>query len=345
MDRPVRLPIMAQSGNTAEKGFMSIINQVRDLAVWAGEVCAPRADRLPRHALGMVDGQPVRLSAERGGYTQDRPAKPGDRFPIFVHTEQILAGTFSINDEAILHGSGPARIDLARRCPFPLEQAAWGLARKPTGWQNGAPWHFAALPRTRLDAMRAKLSEAGATPTGAFAVVDGAPVALTNAPLRTSRSLIAAGASATVAAVIAVASITYSTNRLEAEANARLDTARAALDEAEANAAAALAARTAASMPIEAAKAVQALLNNAPPAGAILAALTDATNDQAHVRRLRIAPGRIEGEFIAPDAAALAVALGKTAPFSSARLKTAARTDASTKLQAATLEIAVEPMQ
>ncbi len=320
---------------------MNSLRHIRDLAGWAVATCGlgPTA-RPDATALGVVAGEAVRLRLCDGRYVVDGPVLPGARGALFIQPDQALAGTFILEGEAMLHGIGPARIELSRRCPFPLEQAAWGLMRKPEVWVAGAPWMFAALPQSRLAALRQTVQAAGGDPGPAFTLIDGLRIDLSGAP-RTPVLPLAAAGLVLIAAGAAALSISIGAQEMETAAEARLSTARSALDRAEAAAAAAATAREDAAAPIRAAAAVHEYLTTNPPAGAALVTLTAATGDEAHLRRLRVAPGRLEGEFIAPDAAALAAQLGAVPPFSAARLKTAAQTDAATGLQAATLDIAI----
>ncbi|MFN3261745.1 MAG: hypothetical protein ACE37J_14410 [Pikeienuella sp.] len=129
--------------------------------------------------------------------------------------------------------------------------------------------------------------------------------------------------------------------RIEARAEARLAEARAALDAAEARGGGAAAV---AKPPRRSAPAAARALLAARRPPRRLAALAAATPDEAHALRLRINPGRVEGEFAAPDAAALAAALAEAPGFSGARLRTGARA-AEAGLQRAAIELTPEPRE
>lgn len=310
-----------------------------DLFVWLGEALSP-APRPPARALGLEDGAPVLLVWRDGGYRAERPAGPRDRAPLRLGSEDALTGRFETAPEAALHGAAGARVEAARRCPFPLSDALWSVERAPEAWGDGAPWRFAAAPLTKAGAVRGAVAAAGATPGAAFAMVEGAPVFL---PRSAPKAIYAAAGLALLAAVAAAASVTFAAARMEAEAESRLSDARIALAADEAAAARAAAARQAAAAPMRDAEAAAAILAAAPSVGAALIALTEAVGDDAHLRRLAIRPGVAEGEFAAPDAAALAAALTAADAFGAARLKSPARADASSGLQRAVLEVALRP--
>ena len=155
---------------------------------------------------------------------------------------------------------------------------------------------------------------------------------------RPPRLILATSAIALAAAATAAFSLNYGAASIEGAAQNRLSEARRALADAEALAAAAETRREAAAGPLRQAQIVGATLDRAPSVVGRLAALAEATPDNAYIKRLNMGPELISGEFIAPDAAALAVKIGDVPVFSSARLKGAARAESET-LQRATLEI------
>lgn len=312
---------------------------IKDFFAWLGEMLGGGETRAPAAvALGVRDGAPVRLRWSGAGYDVERAAAAGDAGPLFLDDSQALGAAFETSEEAALHGADGARIEAAKRCPFPLESAAWRLSRAPQPWRAGAPWRLVAIQTTRLASITQALRAVGARPGATFAFVDGAPVALT--PTRGARLPAAFGLGALLLAAAGAISIEIGAGRIEAAAEARLAAARAALDQAEAAANDAATRREAEAAPIEAARAGDALLAAAPAAGRALSALAAALDDTAHARRLRISPGAIEAEIVAPDAAALAAEIGAAPAFRSARLKTAAQVDATSGLQRAVLDIA-----
>lgn len=323
---------------------MSVLRQIGDFFQWMVEVCtAPPARPLPPHALGVSDGEPVIFRLAGADYIVERAATAQDAAPLFLSDNNALKVTFEVTGEAMTWGQNPARIEAAKRCPFPLDQAHSSLTRQQKAWEGGAPWLFIAAQRTRLQTIKDSVQSIGAKPGLPFVTYEGSMIAL--APHRRPWGVIVSGTIAAIAAVVAIVAVnTVDSGRIQA-AQDRLNTARAALNAAEAQATAAAAARTKAAAPIEAARAVDALLAANPAVAATLAALSEATPDTAHLQRLSIRVDTAEGEFIAPDAAALASEIGRHAAFASARLKTAARVEPQTGLQRATLEIRKDAAQ
>lgn len=323
----------AETGQDAMDG----LRRIGDLFIWFGQSFFAMAPaRAPRRALGMIEGRPTLLAREGESFKAERPARAGDAAPLFLNGDQALTLRIEVAPGASLHGAGPARLEAARRCPFPLDEARWSLTRAPEAWSDGAPWRFVAAPRNRLTALEEALREAGARPGPAFAMVGGAAQPLAPRP---PVLVIAAACLMLCALGGALVSVSLGAARIEVAAEERLTAARADLDAAETGAASAATARDDAAAPLRAAAAGRALLLSAPPAAAALARLTEATPDDAHAARLSVGPGRIEGEFIAPDAAALATTLAAAPHFVSARLRTAARAEAAGGQQRATIEI------
>lgn len=320
---------------------MSALKRLQDFFAWLGEVADGfAADAPPRRALGVEDGAVALLRREAGGYVAERPARPGDAAPLRLGDDDALVTRFFAPGEAAIHGRSAARIEAARRCPFPLDAAFWSLTPAPEAWTEGAPWRLAAAPRAKLDALRQTVAATGARPGPAFALIDGAPVTLTpNGRARRAPLVAVAAFICVIAAAGAAALVETGAARIEAEAQARLDEARGALNEAEESAARAAVIREETAAPIRAALAGDALFRSAPQAGAALVALTAAAPDDAHARRLTIRPGEASGEFIAPDAAALARALTASAAFDAVTVDGAARTDADSGLQRAVLNL------
>ena len=317
---------------------MSVALRVKDFFVWMGEMIGgPKERTPPPRALGIVDGAVSLMRWNGSGYVVERRAEPGDRLPLYLDENQALALRFEVSGEAALHGADAAEIEAARRCPFPLADAAWRLERARDAWRPGAAWRLVAAPRAKMSEATALAAGAGARADGAFAVVDGVPTRFE--PPRARLGALAAGV-ALLAGLAAFASVEIGAGRMVADAEARLEAARRALDDAERSAAEAESAREAEAAPIRAALAASAALTAAPPAGEALARLTAAVRDEAHARRLRISPRSIEGEFVSPDAAALAASLAGNEVFRAAKLKTAARVDQGTGLQRAVLDIA-----
>ena len=306
-----------------------------------GEVAASLSrSSPPARALSQCDGAPTLMRWSGDGYAPDRPASSGDAAPVLLADEDALTAVFTVEGDAALHGRDAARIEAARRSPFPLEGALWALERAPGAWEGGAVWRLAAAPAARVEAMRAALVATGARPGDPFALADGAAIPVRPGG-RARRGLLvpAAAICAVLAALGAMVSIELGASRMTDAAEARVAEARRTLAAAETAAAEAEQAREAASLPIRQARAADAMLKAAPAAGAALAALTDAAPDDAHVRRVAIRPEVIEGEFLSPDAAALARSLATSPAFARAEVDGAARTDAQSGLQRATLRI------
>ncbi|WP_340107460.1 hypothetical protein [Pikeienuella sp. HZG-20] len=317
--------------------------RIGDFFIWIGETMAAfRPARAPRRALGVAGEEALLYRFEAGRYAPLRPARAGDAAPLLLSSEQAFAMRLIIDAEAAAHGAGPARLEAARRSPFPLAEADWALSRAPEAWVEGAPWRFAAAPKRRLESLRATLRAAGARPGPAFTLLEGAPLRLAPGGPRAPRAPIWAGAGAALAVAAALLSTSLGATRIEAAAEARLAAAGALLDAAEAEAAAASGLRDAKTAPIRAAAAAKALLAAHPPAAAALAGLSAATPDAAHAVRVSIRPARVVGEFIAPDAAQLAAQLAAAPGFKAARLQGAARAEAS-GLQRATIELTLAP--
>ncbi|QIE55270.1 hypothetical protein G5B40_07255 [Pikeienuella piscinae] len=318
---------------------MSGLERIGDFFIWLGETAAALfPTRPPARALGVEAGGAALYRHAASGYVVERPAQSGDSAPLLLSSEQAFTARITVAPEAAPHGSGPARLEAARRSPVPLEEAEWALTRAPDAWDNGAPWRFAASPRRRVAALRETLRAAGARPGPAFTMVEGAPLHLTANGPRAPRLVLAAAALAVFAILGAALSAPLGAARIEAAAEARLADARAALDAAESEAAEATGRRDAATAPIRAARAGRALLASNPPAAAALARLAAATPDDAYATRLTIRPNRVEGEFSAPDAAKLAATLAATPGFAAARLRGAARA-APGGLQRAAIEL------
>ena len=317
---------------------MSGIERIRDFLRWLGEIQANLGGSdAPRQALALDDGAPVLMQRSGATYTVARPAKPGDRGPIYLSDANILSASLKVSPEAAIYGPSAARIEAAKASPFPLEDGAFALAPDPDGWSAaGAVWTLVAAPAQRIEEVRAALSQAGARPGDAFAMAGGRALRM-HAPARPRLTLIAAGLAA-VAAIGAALSVHYGAASIEAAAQTRLAEARKALSEAEARAAAAQARREDAAGPLRQAQIVGAALDQAPSVVGRLGALAAATPDNAYLKRLNIRPELITGEFISPDAASLAVKIGGDPAFASARLKGAARAEAETQ-QRATLDI------
>ncbi|MEO1612875.1 MAG: hypothetical protein AAFU55_11085, partial [Pseudomonadota bacterium] len=311
---------------------------MRDFFVWFGETMAGFSPAAPRaRAFARRYGAPAILRWRSGAYAVEREARAGDAAPILLGEDDALVVTFAVQGEAALHGREAARIEAARRCPFPLETAVWSLTRAPEPWSNdGAVWRLIAAPAAKANALREAAATDGARPGAPFSMIGGeaAPMSDGTASRRPSPTAIAAGI-ALIAAVGAAAAVEIGAARITEAANARLTEARRALAEAETRAAEAETARETAAAPIRAAMAGDALFAAVPSAGAALAALTAATPDEAHMRRATIRADAVEGEFIAPDVAALARALANAPAFAGASVEGAARTDAATGLQRA----------
>lgn len=317
---------------------MSGFERIRDFLRWLREVQTNLAGPdAPREALALEEGAPVLLQRSGATYGVLRPAKPGDRAPVFLNDNSALIAEVKVLPEAAIYGVSAARIEAAKASPFPLENGAFALTPAPSAWDEaGANWTLAAAPKQRIDEIRSALTSAGARPGDAFAMVDGMAITMGDAP--TPRMTLIAALVALIAALAAALSISYSASAIESAAQARLGEARRALSEAEAQATAAQAQREDAAGPLRQAQIVGAALDRAPSVVGRLAALSAATPDNAYLKRLNIRPELITGEFIAPDAAALAVRIGSAPAFASARLKGAARAEAETQ-QRATLDI------
>lgn len=317
---------------------MSGFEGIRDFLRWLREIQTNLGGQdAPREALALDDGAPVLLQRSGPGYAVLRTVKPGDRAPVFLSDNSALVTTVKVAPEAAIYGASAARIEAAKASPFPLEVGAFALAPDPSGWSAaGADWTLAAAPMQRIDEIRAALTAAGARPGAAFAMTGGRALMLRDPP--PPRLAIIAGVFAAVAAVAAAVSVSYGAAAIEGAAQARLAEARQALSDAEAQAATALARREDAAGPLRQAQIVGAALDRAPSVVGALGALAAATPDNAYLKRLTVRPELVSGEFIAPDAAALAVRIGADPAFASARLKGAARAEAETQ-QRATLDI------
>ncbi len=317
---------------------MSGVERIRDFGRWLREVesnlSAPKA---PRQALGLQDGAPVMLQRSGGSFEVTRAAKTGDRAPVYLNDDNALIANIQASPESAIYGPYAAKIEAARASPFPLGDGAYALTPKAASWdEQGAHWTLVAAPKQRIDEIRATLSSAGARPGAAFAMVDGRAIRF--GASRSSHMALIAALIAIIAAIGAAISVSYGAAAIESQAQSRLTDARQALGEAESKAAAAQAQREAAAGPLRQAQIVGAALARAPSVVGRLAALSSATPDDAYLKRLSIRPEIISGEFIAPDAAALAVKIGVDPLFSSARLKGSARAEAETQ-QRATLDI------
>lgn len=317
---------------------MSGIERIKDFGRWLREVesnlSAPKA---PREALGLQDGAPVSLQRSGEDFDVVRPTKAGESGPVYLNKNNTLVASIEVSPEAAVYGASAARIEAAKACPFPLEEGAYALAPDPSPWgQQGASWMLVAAPKQRIDEIRTTIVAAGARAGDAFAMMDGKAVMFGKA--RTPRLAAITGLIALAAAIGAAISVSYGAAAIENHAQARLTEARRALNAAETQAATAHAQREAAAGPLKQAQIVGAALARAPSVVGRLAALSAATPDDAYLKRLSIRPEIISGEFIAPDAAGLAVKIGTAPMFSSARLKGPARAEAETQ-QRATLDI------
>ena len=317
---------------------MSGMERIKDFGRWLREVernlSAPKA---PREALGLQDGAPVLLQRSGAAYHTARPVKAGDKAAIYLNNDNALVANIKTPPEAAIYGQSAAKIEAAKASPFPLEDGAYALTPDPSAWDtNGANWALVAAPRQRIDEIRTTLTAAGARPDDVFAMADGKAVIF--GEKQSPRLAMITGLFAVIAAIAAAISVSYGAAAIENQAQARLAEARRALGSAEAKAAAAQAQREAAASPLKQAQIVGAALARAPSVVGRLGALSAATPDDAYLKRLSIRPEIITGEFIAPDAAALAVKIGSDPLFSSARLKGSARAEAETQ-QRATLDI------
>jgi len=320
---------------------MSGLERIKDFLRWLGEVEASlSAPKPPSSAIGLIGDAPVSLTYSGGSYVESGAISPGKNAPFYISNDSVLSSNIHVKSEAAIYGVSAARIDASRACPFPIEPGASSLTPSPEAWRaNGAEWRLVAAPKDRVDEMRAKLIAAGAKPGAAFTMIDGAPVFFSGS--RRPRALIAAAAIAVVTAAMAAISITYNAAQMESAAQDRLSAARSALTEAETRAAAALTAREVAAGPLRQAQIVGAALDRAPSVADRLSALANATPDDAYLKRLMISPNLATGDFIAPDAAALATALGAAPGFKAARLKGPARAVAAGQ-QRATLDLTPE---
>ncbi|MEM8755156.1 MAG: hypothetical protein AAGF90_19495, partial [Pseudomonadota bacterium] len=206
-----------------------------DFFVWIGEALWP-APPPPKTALGRVDGRAVLLRYDGSAYAPEREARAGDRAPLLLGPTEALTGRFETAPEAALHGRAAARIEAARRCPFPLIDGAWAVERVPEAWRGGAPWRFAAAPDAKIAAAVGAVAASGAKAERAFAMVEGSALFLA---ARRSLPLGAAVAAPLAAAVVAMISHAVAEGGIGAAADEELAAARAALDAAEAEAAAA----------------------------------------------------------------------------------------------------------
>ncbi len=317
---------------------MSGIERIKDFGRWLREVESNLgAPKPPREALGLHDGAPVLLQRSGDAFDVSRPAKPGDSGPLYLSKDNALIATVQAPPEAAIYGASAAKIEAAKASPFLLEDGAYALAPTSASWgAQGARWALVAAPKQRIDEIRATLTSAGARPGKAFAMVDGKAISFGGSPA--PRIAMITAFVAIVAAIGAAISISYGASMIETRAQARLTEARQTLAAAEAKAAAAQTQREAAAGPLKQAQIVGAALARAPSVVGRLAALSAATPDDAYLKRLSIRPEIISGEFIAPDAAALAVNIAIDPLFSSARLKGSARAEADIQ-QRATLDI------
>jgi len=317
---------------------MSGIELIRDFVRWLREVESNLGSaNAPREALGLHDGSPIIMQHDGRDFSNHRLAKSGDKFPIYLNENSVLNTVIQVSSEVATYGPSAVRLEATKACPFPLEDGAFSLAPTRNAWtETGADWTLVAIPRQRIDDIKAKLTAVGARPGQGFALVDGEAVMLGEAPR--SRSTIACGLIATVAAILAAISVNYGASEIETAAQSRLNMARIELDAAEAKAADALERRETAAGPLRQAQIVGAALDRTPSVVGRLAALSTATPDDAFLKRLNIRPDSISGEFVSPDAAALAVKIGGDPAFVSARLKGSARAEADTQ-QRATLDI------
>ncbi len=321
---------------------MSGIEKISDFLRWLGEVeVSLSTAKPPAKALGVQDNAPVLLQRIGSSYEVDRPAKPGDAAPIYLSADKALTTTIRVKPEAAVYGASAARLEAAKASPFPLEEGAFAVEPAPEAWtETGAEWRLTAAPKQRLDEIIATLVAAGTRPGPAFSVASSRAVMLRKSP--SSRAVLISGVCVILAAVGATVSVNFGAMQIEQAARQRLAEARNALETAEIEAASALARREEAASPLRQAQIVGAALNRTPSVGTRLAALSAATPDNAFVKRLSIKPEIITGEFVSPDAAALAVKIGTDAAFSSARLKGSARSEAETQ-QRATLDILPGP--
>lgn len=317
---------------------MSGIERIKDFGRWLREVETNlSAQKAPREALGLKDGASVMLQRSGDAFDVMRPAKPGDRAPVYLNEDSALITTVQASPESAIYGSSAAKIEAAKASPFPLEHGAYALTPATVPWDTqGAHWTLVAAPKQRIDEIRTTLAAAGARPGGAFAMAGGKVVRFSET--RALRLATITALIAIVAAIGAAISVSFGASAIESQAQDRLTEARRALGAAEARAAKAQAQREVAAGPLKQAQIVGAAFARAPSVVGRLAALSAATPDEAYLKRLSIRPEIISGEFIAPDTAALAVKIGVNPLFSSARLKGSARAEAETQ-QRATLDI------
>ncbi len=317
---------------------MSGVERIKDFGRWLREVesnlSAPKA---PREAFGLQDGVPVLLQRSGEDFDVVRPVKAGESGQIYLNKNSVLIASIEVLPEAAVYGASAARIEAAKASPFALEEGSYSLTPDPSPWgKQGARWTLVAAPKQRVDEIRSTIVGAGARPGDAFVMVGGK--AFSFGKTRPPRLTAITTFITLVTAIAAAVSVSYGAAAIENQAQTRLTDARRALSAAEAQAATAQAQREAAAGPLKQAQIVGAALARAPSVVDRLAALSAATPDDAYLRRLSIRPEIISGEFIAPDAAGLAVKIGVDPLFASARLKGPARAEAETQ-QRATLDI------
>jgi hypothetical protein len=315
---------------------MRAFEEAADLMRWAAETlsAALGAHRPPRRALGLAEDAPTLFAREGDGYRPLRPARAGDRAPLWVGSDDAVAAVAEAPAAAALHGGEAARYAAEAACPFPPGAAALGLAPAPEPWRGGvARWRVAAAPHARLAALERRMTAVGARPGAPFALIDGAAVRLETAPPRGAWP--SALAALTALALIGAAHglLSWRIAAMEDALAKRVAAARAAL------AARAADAPATADPDLAAAQAAAALLAAAPPAGAALERFTAMLPDAAHAARIAVAPGRIEADIAAEDAAALAARLAEATGVRGARLAQGARIDQATGLQRAAIAL------
>ncbi|MEM7270629.1 MAG: hypothetical protein AAF401_15425 [Pseudomonadota bacterium] len=314
---------------------------LRDLGRWMLEVEALLApDRPPQKAIAMVGETPTLMAWNGADYAASGPASAGERAPVLLLSDQALTSEVSTVGEAALYGEASARIEVAKASPFPLETTK--VAISPTGraWANGGScWRFALIPTDRLAQISAKLQAHKTRNADVFAMANGAPVWVEKRRSRLAPAMVILTLVAMIAAAI---SVELGSRDIETNAKERLAIARSQLSQAEAEAEAAAQRRDALASPLRSANAAASALKAVPPAGDLLEVLTAATPDAAHAQRVSIAGLNISLDVISEDAAALARSYTDVEGLAAASLKGAARVDAGSGLQRATIEALAE---
>ena len=114
---------------------MSGIERIRDFVRWLREVETNLVEaKAPLEALGMHEGSPVVMQRSGQVFINHRPAKPGDKTPIYLNENSALNTTIKVSSEAATYGPSAARLEAAKACPFPLEDGAFSLAPTRNAW-------------------------------------------------------------------------------------------------------------------------------------------------------------------------------------------------------------------